>query len=151
MPRLQAEPGGLLSMGLHRVGHDWSDLAAAADAKEMVASVLLGPQTGNMKQVCLGPSTEGSLPLHSSHGIFLDMIYDPHIHDPKAESPIWAQSKSGSLDHAGEVLTFIYQEIPLPAPLFKLLGKVKFWDVCTQYFLFYLLPTWDGSIDELLG
>ena len=24
------EPGGLLSMGLHRVGHDWSDLAAAA-------------------------------------------------------------------------------------------------------------------------
>ena len=24
------EPDGLLSMGLHRVGHDWSDLAAAA-------------------------------------------------------------------------------------------------------------------------
>ena len=24
------EPGGLLSMGLHRVGHDWSDSAAAA-------------------------------------------------------------------------------------------------------------------------
>ena len=24
------EPGGLLSMGWHRVGHDWSDLAAAA-------------------------------------------------------------------------------------------------------------------------
>ena len=26
------EPGGLLSMGLHRVGHDGSDLAAAAAA-----------------------------------------------------------------------------------------------------------------------
>ena len=26
------EPGGLLSMGLHRVGHDWGDLAAAAAA-----------------------------------------------------------------------------------------------------------------------
>ena len=25
------EPGGLLSMGSHRVGHDWSNLAAAAD------------------------------------------------------------------------------------------------------------------------
>ena len=25
------EPGGLLSLGLHRVRHDWSDLAAAAD------------------------------------------------------------------------------------------------------------------------
>jgi len=24
------EPGGLLSMGLHRLRHDWSDLAAAA-------------------------------------------------------------------------------------------------------------------------
>ena len=24
------EPGGLTSMGSHRVGHDWSDLAAAA-------------------------------------------------------------------------------------------------------------------------
>ena len=28
------EPSGLLSMGLHRVGHDWSDLAAAAAAAE---------------------------------------------------------------------------------------------------------------------
>ena len=26
------EPGGRLSMGLHRVGHDWCDLAAAAAA-----------------------------------------------------------------------------------------------------------------------
>ena len=26
------EPSGLPSMGLHRVGHDWSDLAAAAAA-----------------------------------------------------------------------------------------------------------------------
>ena len=25
------EPGGLLSLGSHRVGHDWSDLAVAAD------------------------------------------------------------------------------------------------------------------------
>ena len=28
------EPGGLLSMGSHRVGHDWSDLVAAAAAAE---------------------------------------------------------------------------------------------------------------------
>ena len=28
------EPGGLPSMGLHRVKHDWSDLAAAAAKKE---------------------------------------------------------------------------------------------------------------------
>ena len=28
------EPGGLLSMGSHRVRHDWSDLAAAAEEEE---------------------------------------------------------------------------------------------------------------------
>ena len=28
-----AEPGGLPSMGSHRVGHDWSDLASAAAAE----------------------------------------------------------------------------------------------------------------------
>ena len=28
------KPGGLLSTGLHRVGHDWSDLAAAAAATQ---------------------------------------------------------------------------------------------------------------------
>ena len=31
-----AEPGGLLSMGSHRVGHDWSDLAAAAAAGQVI-------------------------------------------------------------------------------------------------------------------
>ena len=39
------EPGGLLSMGSHRVGHDWSDLAAAAAAfwtLYMVVSIFLG-------------------------------------------------------------------------------------------------------------
>ena len=30
------EPGGLPSMGSHRVGHDWSDLAAAAAAYSVV-------------------------------------------------------------------------------------------------------------------
>ena len=29
------EPGGLPSMGSHRVGHDWSDLAAAADKRKI--------------------------------------------------------------------------------------------------------------------
>ena len=34
------EPGGLLSMGSHRVGHDWGDLAAAAEYNVMVACKL---------------------------------------------------------------------------------------------------------------
>ena len=32
------EPGRLLSMGLHRVGHNWSDLAAAAAADSILKS-----------------------------------------------------------------------------------------------------------------
>ena len=32
------EPGGLPSMGSHRVGHDWSDLAAAAVAVSIIRS-----------------------------------------------------------------------------------------------------------------
>ena len=31
------EPGGLPSMGLHRVRHDWSDLAAAAALPKQIA------------------------------------------------------------------------------------------------------------------
>ena len=33
------EPGGLPFMGSHRVGHDWSDLAAAAAAAAMVRKI----------------------------------------------------------------------------------------------------------------
>ena len=33
------EPGGLLSMRSHRVGHDWSDLAAAAQSKMVPTTV----------------------------------------------------------------------------------------------------------------
>ena len=35
-----AEPGGLPSMGSHRVGHDWRDLAAAA-ATPLIAEVCM--------------------------------------------------------------------------------------------------------------
>jgi len=38
------EPGGLPSMGSHRVGHDWSDLAAPAAAGSSVTAHLWGPR-----------------------------------------------------------------------------------------------------------
>ena len=34
------EPGGLLSMGSHRIGQDWSDLAAAAHAGKVMLKIL---------------------------------------------------------------------------------------------------------------
>ena len=47
------EPGGLLSMGSHRVGHDWSDLAAAAAG-------------GGSKRVLLWFMSNSVLPMFSS-------------------------------------------------------------------------------------
>ena len=38
------EPGGLPSVGSHRVDHDWSDLAAAAAAGDIHLSLLWAPQ-----------------------------------------------------------------------------------------------------------
>ena len=35
------EPGGLLSMGSHRVGHDWSDLAAVAAAAAAIRYIFV--------------------------------------------------------------------------------------------------------------
>ena len=35
------EPGGLLSMGSHRVGHDWSDLAAVAAAAAAICYIFV--------------------------------------------------------------------------------------------------------------
>ena len=37
---LTGEPGGLPSMGSHRVRHDWSDLAAAAHANKVMIKIL---------------------------------------------------------------------------------------------------------------
>ena len=40
------EPGGLPSMGSHRVGHDWSDLAAALSPNEQAQGGLEGEKDG---------------------------------------------------------------------------------------------------------
>ena len=43
------EPGGLPSMGSHRVEHDWSNLAAAAAAEQTKSAFLLTPNLGQVK------------------------------------------------------------------------------------------------------
>ena len=52
------EPGGLLSMGSHRVGHDWSDLAAAAAAES-------SGYLRETKRVCELGISDGSTLYHS--------------------------------------------------------------------------------------
>ena len=59
------EPGGLPSMGSHRIGHDWSDLAAAAGSSMFVPhSRLWGPWGWEMDLVCHDKPGSSSLALN---------------------------------------------------------------------------------------
>ena len=59
------EPGGLQSMGSHRVGHDWSDLVAAA-----AACYLLGEGNGTPLQYsCLENAMDGGAWKAAVHGV----------------------------------------------------------------------------------
>ena len=67
------EPGGLLSMWSHRVGHDWSDLAAAGSIWAFhVVPVVENPlaNIGDVREVGLTPgsgrSPRGGMATHSS-------------------------------------------------------------------------------------
>ena len=51
------EPGGLPSMGSHRVGHDWSDLASAA-AADLIKEVENSRHSIYIYMLCLSPSPE---------------------------------------------------------------------------------------------
>ena len=68
------EPGGLLFMGSHRVGHNWSDLAAAAAAAPLFIAINPSPSTSS----CLHAQSCDPIncsPLGSSvHGISLQWI-----------------------------------------------------------------------------
>ena len=55
------EPSGLPSMGSHRVGHDWSDLVAAAAAPELQADSLLSESPCYFSHVFYPPCTSPTL------------------------------------------------------------------------------------------
>ena len=65
------EPGGLLSMGSHRVGHDWSYLAAAAAAASESCPVSIEPTFSLHSALEILQDIEGSPPhlslLKSTH------------------------------------------------------------------------------------
>ena len=58
------EPGGLLSMGSHRVGHDWSDLAAAAAAAVIKMSMTKMLTVSYCDYVCLSMTPSNSVKIH---------------------------------------------------------------------------------------
>ena len=67
-----AEPGGLLSMGSHRVRHNWSDLAAAAALPSTILDIFqLGVAGGSLIfcwHICL--------PFHTFHGLLRARILE---------------------------------------------------------------------------
>ena len=91
------EPGGLLSMGSHRVRHDWTDLAAAAADSKQLSSWQMGlepwhnslpdipgslhgtpgiptPTWLSSKAPCSAPTTQQKLGLPGSHSYALGFL-----------------------------------------------------------------------------
>ena len=56
------EPGGLLSVGFHRVGHDWSDLACMHALEKEMAT-----HSSILAWIILGTGEPGGLPSMGSH------------------------------------------------------------------------------------
>ena len=74
------KPGGLPSMGSHRVGHDWSDLAAAAiSVPVFLLSVALSKLTASLKSYAAAAKSLQSCPT----------LRDPIDGSPRG-SPIWS-------------------------------------------------------------
>ena len=75
------EPGGLPSMVLHRVGHDWSDLAAAAAA----AALYYGGYRGTEKSRGQNPAGDVlgwiHIALHISSQLCTQKLADVKIQD----------------------------------------------------------------------
>ena len=94
------EPGGLLSMGSHRVGHDWSDLAASAAVmltRGKLATACPKCRYTNWPKSFLADTTSGT------QDIFLSLrIHSPFFSDIKilptfkSSDYIWALPQSCS-------------------------------------------------------
>ena len=65
------EPGGLPSMGSHRVGHDWSDLRAAAAAAAVTVAGAIGSHLYPQLQINITLSLQEGLDLGSEKPVSL--------------------------------------------------------------------------------
>ena len=111
------EPGGLPSMGSHRVWHDWSDLAAAAGIPKIRYSIWI--------KVILGFSPNLSV---LSLGLHLGIYsFLPH-RGARSPSLFWlnlGQFSLNSLLHCG------YHSLPLSLHLLHFISTLK---TCKAYF-----------------
>ena len=82
------EPGGLPSMGSRRVGHDWSDLAAAAAARRMNWGCKVRIMPFHSIRLTSSKWNRSFLPLHILHpsSFFISVINKSHF------SSCWSQN-----------------------------------------------------------
>ena len=95
------EPGGLTSMGSHRVGHDWSDLAAAAAVVVTVIRAGGVPDVHDkllQLHLTLCDPRGCSLPGSSVHGILQVRILE-WIVVPSSRGSFWLRNRTLSLLH----------------------------------------------------
>ena len=69
------EPGGLPSMGSHRVGHDWSDLAAAAVFYFTYHQVVMSPSGGTFLKSSVSQILISFITFYSLFLIGRDVIF----------------------------------------------------------------------------
>ena len=82
-----AESGGLPSMGLHRVGYDWSDLAAVAAATEELWGRSADPGRGSRD---FSPESEDAL---QNSAVYWRVIWHTPITLQSVSLPPWTSTK----------------------------------------------------------
>ena len=146
------EPGGLPSMGSHRVGHDWSDLAAAAVAADQGLPTSLALGTGFMKANFLmdwGWCGDDSSALHLLCTLFLLLFYQLLL----KSSGTWSQRLgTPGLEHCIPQLLWA-SEGPLNTVRFRilLLKLHKDYILGTSYFnsVKNMFCSWEANINIL--
>ena len=89
------EPGGLLSMGSHRVGHNWSDLAAVAAAVCRVS----GEGSGTPLQYsCLENPMDGGACKAAVHGVAKSRTWLKQLSSSSVEYNLASQSQESQAE-----------------------------------------------------
>ena len=103
------EPGGLPSMGLHRVGHDWSNLAAAAAVFHCIyVPHLLYPVYGHLgcsHVLAIVNSAAMNIGVHASFRIILSSLGPMQQPIPLTGMPTPNRWANGCLFHVIHIIT----------------------------------------------
>ena len=98
------ESGGLLSMGLHRVGHDWCDLAAAAAAATLTYLSECSSNIASSKRLSLKSSGRVSSATLCAGLFFAWPFWHSLYHSPSILCP----GRRTSFDNINQVFFFFW-------------------------------------------